>query len=161
MLAVLFAPPISHAQNFGQVEETNTNVKAYFYFVEPGEGTIEVKVMGSVRNPGLYRLGEDTGLDQLMALTGGPVLGVRQEGRDRRTTVRLFRVREEGSQEMVFERAFAEGIASEEAVYPPLRDGDIMTVEVVEDRRFDWRDALTIVSAAGSVAFAIAQFVNN
>lgn len=162
VLVLLLAAPMSLAQNYGQVEETNTNVDSYFYFVEPGEGTIEVKVMGTVRSPGLYRLGEGTNLGQLLALTGGPVLGVRQKERDRETTVRLFRSRGDGGQqELVFERGFEEGIASQSATYPELKDGDVMTIEVVEDRQFEWRDALTILSAAGSVAFAIAQFVGD
>lgn len=161
-LILLLIAPIGHAQDYGKVEATNTNVQSYFYFTEPGEGTIEVKVMGTVQNPGLYRLGEGTDLGQLLALTGGPVLDVRQQERDRETTVRLFRQQEVGGpQELVFERDYEEGIASESATYPELKEGDVLTIEVVEDRRFDWRDALSIVSAAGSVAFAIAQFVGN
>lgn len=161
-LVLLIVAPTGHAQDYGKVEATETNVQSYFYFSEAGEGTIEVKVMGTVQNPGLYRLGEDTDLGQLLALTGGPVLDVRRQERDRETTVRLYRQQEDGGpQELIFERGYEEGIASESATYPALKDGDVMTIEVIEDRRFDWRDALSIVSAAGSVAFAISQFVGN
>lgn len=155
-LTLLFVVPMAHAQSYGRIEETNTNVESYFYFAEPGEGTIAVKVLGTVRNPGLYRLGDGLHLDQLLALTGGPVLGVRQKERDRETTVRLFR-----RQQLIYEREFEDDIAAQLETYPSLKDGDIMTIEVVEDRQFEWRDALTIVSAAGTVAFAIAQFVGN
>ena len=153
--------PRAGAQDFGQVEETNTNVNSYFFFVEPGEGTIGVKVMGTVRNPGLYRLGEGTDLGQLLALSGGPVLNVRQEERDRETTIRLFRPQGSGEEKLIFKEDFEGGITTQSASYPQLRDGDVMTVEVVEDRQFEWRDALTILSAVASVAFAIGQFAGN
>jgi hypothetical protein len=66
-LLLLLVVPIGHAQDYGKVEATETNIQSYFYFSEPGEGTIEVKVMGTVQNPGLYRLGVGTDLGQLMA----------------------------------------------------------------------------------------------
>lgn len=161
VLVFLLAVSIGHAQDYGELEKISTNIDSYLYFAEPGEGTVEVKVMGTVRSPGLYRLGVGTNLGQLLALSGGPVLGVRQEERDRETTVRLFRQREGGTQELIFERGFEEGIASESATYPELKDGDIMTIEVVEDRQFQWRDALSIISAAGTVAFAISRFAGD
>lgn len=161
LVATSAIAPDVQAQNYGQVEETDTNVNSYFFFVEPGEGSIDVKVMGTVRNPGLYRLGEGTDLGQLLALSGGPVLNVRQEERDRETTIRLFRPQSSGEQKLIFEEDFEGGITTQSASYPQLQDGDVMTVEVIEDRQFEWRDALTILSAVASVAFAIGQFAGN
>ncbi len=148
------------AQDYGQVEETDTNIGSYFFLMEPGKATIGVKVLGTVRNPGLYRLKEGTDLGQLLALSGGPVMDVRQEERNRETTIRLFRPEENG-RKLIFEEDFEGSITTQSAAYPDLQNGDVMTVEVVEDRQFEWRDALTIISASGSLAIAIAQFVVN
>jgi len=153
--------PVCQAQDFGQVEETYTNAGAYFYFVEPGEGTIEVKVMGTVRNPGLYRLGVGTDLGQFLALTGGPVHDVRDRNRDRKTTIHLLRPQSGGERALIFEEDFEGGITTWSKSYPVLQDGDVMTVEVVRDRTFEWRDAVSIISAAATVVFAIGQFAGN
>lgn len=161
LVATSVMVPNGWAQDYGQVEEINTNVDSYFFFSESGEGTIGVKVMGTVRNPGLYRLRVGTDLGQLLALSGGPVLSVRREDRDRETTIRLFRPQSDDEQELIFEEDFEGSITTRAASYPKLQNGDVMTVEVVEDRQFEWRDALTIVSASGSLAFAISQFVSN
>lgn len=160
-LGVLGANTTAQAQDFGEVEETNSNVTSYFFFVEPGEAVIEVKVMGTVRQPGLYRVNPGIDLGTLLALSGGPVLDVRDRNRDRETTIRLFRPQGGGEQALIFEDDFEGGIATRSASYPVLQDGDVMTVEVVQDRTFEWRDAVSILSAAATVVFAIGQFAGN
>jgi hypothetical protein len=160
-IGVLGGGGTAQAQDFGEVEETNSNVSSYFFFVEPGEGVIEVKVMGTVRQPGLYRVNPGIDLGTLLALSGGPVHDVRERNRDRETTIRLFRPRGGGEQALIFEEDFEGGITTRSAQYPQLQDGDVMTVEVVQDRTFEWRDAVSILSAAATVAFAIGQFAGN
>ena len=73
---VLLALPafLVEAQTFGEVEDRQTNVPSYYFHVLPGEGTMQVFVWGTVRAPGLYVVSDETGLDELLSLAGGPQL---------------------------------------------------------------------------------------
>ena len=145
----------AQAQRFGQVEETESNIDSYYFYVQPGVATIEVMVMGTVRNPGLYRLSEETGLGQLLALSGGPVLDVRQRSRPRTAVVRLYRPQGQG-EALIYEAEFEEDVVTApDGRYPDLRDGDVMTVEVTERQRFVWRDLFTIANTVAVIALAV------
>ena len=153
-LLLSFMSVEAQAQRFGQVEETESNIDSYYYYVQPGAATIEIKVMGTVRNPGLYRLSEGTDLGQLLALAGGPTLDVRLRSRPRTATVRLYRPQAQG-QALLYEAEFEQNLAAESENYPALQDGDILTVEVTERQRLVWRDLFTIANTVAVIALAI------
>lgn len=152
--------PEAQAQEFGQVEARESNVDAYFYYVEPGEATINVKVIGTVQSPGLYVLGQDADLGLLLALSGGPSLGIRQNSRDRTTTIRLFRPQGGGNRELIYEATLEEGIAADSEDYPQLEGGDIMAVETVERQRITWREIFTITNTIVLMGLTITRVLD-
>ena len=141
------APPLTR---LGQSEQTRANAPGYFFHHLPGEATIQVQVEGAVVHPGLYEVSATTDLRRLLALAGGPEVGVREDRRDRRVELRLVR-----PLVGVVYGATLEEAAEDPTVIPPLHHDDALLVEVVERRRFGWQDALAIAGAAGSLALLI------
>jgi protein involved in polysaccharide export with SLBB domain len=137
------------AQSFARVEETKSNSDAYYYYVQPGSPTVQVYVLGMACYPGLYEVNEGISLRQLLALSGGPDFDRRQFLNRQTTTIRLFRTTH-GQQSCVYE-ALLEKAAADPAAAQALQDGDVLAIEVVERRRFDWRDILTIVNVVNTV----------
>ena len=119
---------------------------SYYRFARPGQNTIRVIVLGGA-NSGVYEIGTNVDLAELLALSGGPG----GSGRSR-TTVRLYRARD-GSREQVFEAEMEDFVARTE--YPALQAGDTVRIETIERERFGWRDGISILTAAASLTFAI------
>ena len=147
------------AQGLGRVEEVNSNVPSYFYFVQPGAATVQVDVLGTVRAPGLYELTEGTDVGQLLALSGGPLLAPRQRASSRKVTIRLFRAATNGA-DPVYEQVLEDAL-EDPGTYPVLQDGDVLTVEVIERTRITWRDISSIVGTIGVLALAAERIVLN
>ncbi|MEM8601433.1 MAG: SLBB domain-containing protein, partial [Bacteroidota bacterium] len=137
---------------YGRVERTNSNVRNYFFFTQPGEPTIQVYVVGAVVNPGLYEVGPGLDLGRLLALSGGPALTPQQAERRRTTTVKLFRP--SSGNRPIFEEDLDDSLTDVRS-YPLLREGDTLMVETVEKQRFGWRDLLAVGGALGGIAFFI------
>jgi protein involved in polysaccharide export with SLBB domain len=146
------------AQSFGRLEQTESNLSSYYYFVEPGAPTVRVYVMGPVRYPGVYELTKGTDLRGVMALTGGPDPGRIEFVNRQRTTIRLYRKNQKG-QSLIYESQLEKSIA-DSASSPELEEGDVIAVEVAAWRRFDWRDILTIVSVLNTVMLIFLAFDN-
>jgi hypothetical protein len=146
------------AQNFGLVEETRSNIQSYYFHVLPGEATVQVQVLGTVRSPGLYVIGVGTDLGQLLALSGGPVISPREGSVSREIFVRLFRPRG-GSRNLLYEGEFDRVVNTMDPL-PVLEDGDVMTIEVIEKKGFVWRDILAVIGAVAAVALAVERFSN-
>jgi hypothetical protein len=136
------------AQVIGRVEATESNAPDYYFYVHQGARTIQLHVLGSVTSPGLYEVNDGTSLGQLLALAGGPVLGVRQKRNRRRVDIRVFRP-STNSAVPLFETELEEGSMYTNS-YPALLEGDVIRVDVIERTGFGWRDALSIVTAAAS-----------
>lgn len=149
-LAVLVGGEMAHAQSFGRIAETESNV-AYFYHARPGEATVQVSVWGTIPRPGIYEIPDTTDLDKLLTMAGGAPLEARQEGREPpQITVRLYRS-QQGERSLQFESPLRQMLEGEPQ-YPALRDDDIVVVETVRAREpFGWRDALSVASALGSL----------
>lgn len=141
----------ARGQVVGRVEQTQSNSNAYFYHVLPGAMTVQVKVMGVVRAPGLYEVSQNTTLGQVLALSGGPLLGVLDGSEGRTVTIRLLRP---GAQAAVYEASFDRSMTRPEE-YPVLLDGDTVTVEVIETRGFNWRDIFTVTGGLAALALAV------
>lgn len=149
-------PPTAHGQSFERVEEMSSNAQAYFYHVRPGESTMQVEVLGSVRQPGLYVVGTETSASQLLALAGGAELDARQ--RSHRRTVHVRLIRPDRGIAPLYERELLESPTLPEA--PALADGDVLSVEVVERRGFTWRDVFTVVNTVALVALSVERLSN-
>ncbi|MEL6703792.1 MAG: SLBB domain-containing protein [Bacteroidota bacterium] len=137
---------------YGRVERTNSNVRNYFFFTQPGEPTIQVYVVGAVVNPGLYEVGPGMDLGRLLALSGGPQLATQQAERRRKTTVKLFRPT--SGNRPIFEEDLNDSFTDTRS-YPLLREGDTLLVETIEKQRYGWRDLLAVGGALGGIAFFI------
>ncbi len=140
----------AHAQEFGRVEKTESNVNAYYYHVQPGNATVQAHVLGDVRAPGYYEINQGTNLGDLLALSGGPYSNSRQYLTRRTVTIRLYRY-QSPSRALIYEKEFGRSITDAES-YPVLEDGDVLSVEITERRRFSWRDGFTIVNTMALLA---------
>lgn len=120
---------------------------AYYTFARPGQNTIEVLILGGGRG-GMYEIGEDVNLGQLMALAGGAGGG----GGSNRTKIKihLYRVENGGRRKLLEEEI---GDFAERRQFPSLQDGDVVRIET--RRKIDWRDGLQIASTALSLTFTI------
>ena len=138
----------------GSVESTESNSGDYYFYVQPGERTIQVNMIGAVRSPGLYEIGTDVSLGQLLALSGGPIINSRQKRNKRDTQIRVIR----GG-------AVTYNVNIEESETPyvnfsGLQEGDIVRVDVVERTPFGWRDGLQILTAAASFVLIVDRVQN-
>lgn len=154
LVLVAAAPRPGHGQSFERVEEMTSNINSYYYHVRPGAASIEVYAMGTIGAPGIYRIEEDTNLKKLLALSGGPVLNPRMQRTNRRITVRVYRA---GADDPVVYEAEFEGAITRSTESPTLRNGDIVTVQIVESEPFQWRDVLNIVTATTTVGLMIGR----
>lgn len=146
--------PAANAQGYGRLEQTETDL-AYHYFVRAGEPTIQVQVLGTLGETGLYEVTEGTDLGQLIALAGGPPTGVRQARSRRTATIRLFRPGS-GNHLPVYEAELEHGILNSHA-YPSLADGDVLLVEVVEREGLRWRDGLVVLNSVMLLVLTVAR----
>jgi hypothetical protein len=126
---------------------------SYYIYARPGQNTIQVTVLGSGVQTGIYELGEGTDLERLVAL-GGYSPGVRQASNDRSVSIQLYRDNADGQRELIYD-ASLDAMISEELPTPMLQMGDIARIEVVDRERFSWRDGLRILTASASLALLI------
>jgi protein involved in polysaccharide export with SLBB domain len=153
VLCFLAAAPNLRAQSFGRVQETQSNSDSYYYYVQPGSPTVQVFVLGMAKYAGLYEVTEGTDMKQLLALCGGPNFDRSQFLNRQKTTVRLYRPAQ-GQQQLLYEGMLEDAVADSGGANV-LRDGDVLTIEVMERRRFDWRDLLTILNVVVLIILAI------
>lgn len=134
----------------GQSEQTVSTAPGYYRHHLPGEATIQVQVEGAVVNPGLYEIADETDLRRLLALTGGPRVDVRDRESERRVELQLIRP----GQGLVYGALLADAAANPDRI-PALRHDDALLVEVVDKRRFNWRDAVALAGTGGTIALVI------
>lgn len=134
-----------------------TDGTSYYVFARPGQNTVQVMVVGSGIQVGLYEVGEGTNLEQLVVL-GGYSPGVRRASNDRTVTIQLYRDNPSGQREMIVD-ASLDALIAAEAPAPTVQMGDVVRVEVVDRERFSWRDGLRIVTAAASLTLVIERLV--
>jgi hypothetical protein len=118
---------------------------AYYTFARPGQNTIEVLVLGGGQS-GIYEIGEDVNLGQLMALSGGGGGG----GRRTKVTIHHFRLKD-GKREKILKEEL--GDFAERSQYPSLQDGDVVRIET--NQKLNWRDGLRIATTALSLTLTI------
>ncbi len=129
------------AQGVGGREAGGT---AYYTFARPGQNTIEVLVLGG--QAGIYQIGENINLGQLVALAGGGGRG----GRRTKVRIYLFRI-ENGERRKVLEEGIGDFV--ERSQYPSLQEGDVVRIETRQ--KFTWREILQVSTTALSLAITI------
>ena len=132
-----------------------TSGTSYRMFVEPGEPTIEVLLVGSAGNSGLYLIGEDTSLTELLALSGGATLPTTTDVVVRDVRVRLLRTQD--AQRVVVYEAPIDQALLEPGNHPALQNGDLVQVEIEQRRRrrVTALQVLEVVARAASVTTLI------
>lgn len=141
----------ARAQNLtGGVQSEGTS---YHLYARPGQNTVQVLVLGSGIQAGLYEVGEGTDIAQLVGLSGYRP-GVRRARDDRTVTIQLYRDNTNGQRGLVYDSSLSDLVA-EQSAYPTLQTGDIVRVEVVDRERFSWRDGLQIFTAGAAIALTI------
>lgn len=142
-----------------QVGGLQTSGTSYRIFVRPGQNTVQVLLLGDVGQPGLYKVGEDTDLIQLLALSGGERSegggGGRRLRREGDTTVRLYRP-SNGERELIFEAEMDEFVAR--SAYPALKTGDVIQVET--KRGFPWFDTVRFLTTTTTFVLTVIRFVD-
>lgn len=126
---------------------------SYHVFARPGQNTIQVMVLGSGIQAGLYEIGEGTDLAQLVALSSYEP-GVRRARDERVVTIQLYRDNARGQRRLAYDSSLDRLVATQTS-YPTLQTGDIVRVEVVDRERFSWRDGLQIFTAAAAIALTL------
>ena len=163
ILAILLSIPFASAVAqdgspvFRRLGEIDTNIETFHYMVTPGAATIEISAFGDMSHPGIYVLEEGASLAFLLALTGGSDT-FNQPGVRYIKTVRRFR-NTGGSQSMIYE-APMEDVMAQVANAPVLSEGDVVTLEVIQKRKLDWRDIFTIIGPVLSTLLLIDQLSN-
>jgi hypothetical protein len=147
--ATLTSP--AEAQRLGRAEQTVSTAGTYYRHALPGEITIQVSVVGSVRQPGLYEIGESVDLNRLVALAGGPNIDPRDRTRERDITIRILR--SSSGVQPAFWATLDQTATLAEA--PALNEGDTVLIEITERQRFTWRDGVAVIGGLGAVAFLI------
>jgi len=117
---------------------------AYYTFARPGQNTIEVLVLGG--QSGIYEVGENINMGQLVALAGGGGRG----GRRTKVTVRHFRL-ENGTRKKILDENLDD--FTERPQYPSLQDGDVVRIETSQG--WGWREVLQITTAVTSLTFTV------
>ena len=147
-------------QDFKRLEDINSQGTAFNIFATEGEATFQVLVLSDVGSSGVYEIGANTELDQLLALTG---LTPPEESTESTTTitVRLFR-EGSGRRELVYE-ASLDQMLNEPGQHPPLREGDLLTIETFTKTRsrFDLSETLRIVSSLASIYLLVRSLSGN
>ncbi len=138
----------THAQNpdsgsrFGRIEDTDTNIDAFYYLVEPGSATVQISAFGKIKNPGVYVLEEGSNLALLLALGGGPSIFSQPDVKET-VTVRMYR--NSGSvRSLAYEASFDE-VMDRAADSPSLSEGDIVIIDIEQKRKMNWRDVFTVI----------------
>jgi hypothetical protein len=146
-LVLLCLVPESVAQVIPQ-----TQPAAVYRFAEAGTPTMEVRVWGAVRSPGVYQVARETDLVSLLSLAGGPLHAQDAPNVERTVTISVSRG-EEGRRSLIYEGSLPELVRAPAGLM--LQDGDVVALDVDVVQRFSWRDGLTIFSALGSVAIIV------
>jgi hypothetical protein len=143
------------AQGFGRIQETQTNTASFFHAV-PGEATVKVSVLGTVRVPGIYVVGAGTRLDELFAMSGGPT---ERETPDISSDVAISLFREEGETRQLIYHELLQSMLNEPGMYPALAEGDVLMVQTNMRRKFGWRDGLSVMTAVGTLALIVERLI--
>jgi len=156
LLVVLASPCVSAlAQNTGNpfgTQSPQTNQASFYYIAKPGELTMQVNLWGDVLKPGRYEVPITTDLIQLISLAGGPT----READLSEVQISRYSRSSAGIQKFQVKVNLADFFKTDEAKLS-LQPGDAIYIDYVT--RFNFRDALAIISTAALVTIAISQAI--
>lgn len=158
MLLVGFATKGGVAQSL-DIPERNSG--AYYRYVDdPSDITIEVKVWGSVQNPGLYEVRQGLNLSTLLTLAGGPLATGRGPRLKSTLTLRLSRLQPSGQYVTIYETLMQDELLALDQD-PVLAHGDMLVVDEKVRQTFGWRDGLSVLTALGTIVLVIERVASS
>ncbi len=145
------AAPWVRAQELKRFDNILSEGTALHIFAKEGEVTVQVLLLGEVGSPGVYEIGTQIRLDQLLALAGGTAFD-----RDTRITIRVFRGGT-SRRNKIYE-AKVQDFIEESDRHPILQEGDVVTVESKQRNRLQWRDYLRIANSVTAIVTLVKLF---
>ena len=117
-------------------------------YARPGRPTETIYVLGSVGNPGLWRIERGTDLLTLLSVAGLNRAGEERPDINQKVVLRVYRDTATG-RDLRFKANLIDVLEAEETP-PPIEGGDIIYVETVQRRRIGVRVISQVVGAVSS-----------
>ena len=148
---LVLAGPV-HAQTL-----TTSSGVAVFRYANPGQPTMDVRVWGAVRSPGVYQVERDTDLIDVLTLAGGPAIPAEDDQSVRNVEVQILR--ETAAGRTVVLTSTLDALTAQDMPIPDLQDGDLVSLTAQTRQRFTWRDALSVTASVAGLALLIIRLV--
>ena len=126
---------------------------SYHKYFSAGELTLQVFLISSAGGTGIYEIGTDTRLMELVTLAGFAP-HARSSGTTRRIDISVIRPRL--GNEPIYKSRIEDFVLEPER-HPALEEGDVVMVDSEQRRRFSWRDAVQIISGASSLILLVTR----
>lgn len=120
VLALVSPAPSASAQGYGLVQDTQAAAPGFFYFARPDEPVISVTVVGATAVNGVFYVGTQTDVGDILALAGGV-----RSANGEEPTIRVFK---DGV--VTFESS-ARQLYDETRTVPVLKNGDVIEASVL------------------------------
>ncbi len=147
------APPVGAQAVPGAPPASPTDIittgTAYRVYRIPGEATVEIYVVG-LPNAGVYVIGSQTSLTELITITGSSPTSSESEVASRIASVSVLR--EEGGRRLPVYTAPMEQALAEPGAHPNLQNGDLVSFEVEVTVRTTFLDYVEYASRFASIA---------
>ena len=130
---------------------------AFRVFAEPGAPTIEVTLVNLGGDGALFRVGEETTLTQMLALSGGVAGSEETERLIVRQMVSVLRDDGNGGRAVIY-TAEPEQLFREPGRHPQLQNGDVIEIDSTYERiqeRLTLREGIQIVASIASLVSTI------
>lgn len=141
---------------YGQTLTTSSGV-AVFRYANPGQPTMDIRVWGAVRSPGVYQVEPDTDLIDVLTLAGGPDIPSEDDRLVQNVSVEVLRGMGAGSTPVL--TTTLDALTARDTPLPDLQDGDLVSLVLQSKQRFTWRDALSVTSSVAGLALLILRLV--
>ena len=141
---------------YGQTLTTSSGV-AVFRYANPGQPTMDIRVWGAVRSPGVYQVERDTDLIDVLTLAGGPAIPSEDDRSVRNVSVEVLRGTGAGRTPVL--TTTLDALTARDMPLPELQDGDLVSLVLQSKQRFTWRDALSVTSSVAGLALLILRLV--
>lgn len=117
---------------------------SYHVYRRPGEATIQLYVVGASGSTGIYVVGSETTLSEMMALIGSAPASVETEMLERTARVRVLR--EQGDRRLAIYEATTEEALAEPGTHPPLMDRDMIAYDVELQQRTSFLQVVEVAA---------------
>ncbi|MEP0548668.1 MAG: SLBB domain-containing protein [Rhodothermales bacterium] len=139
-----------------QTLTTNSGVAVYRY-ANPGQPTMDVRVWGAVRSPGVYQVERDMDLIEVLTLAGGPSIPSADDRSVRNVHVEILREAAAGRTAVL--TTTLDALTALDTPLPDLQDGDLVSLSVQTQQRFTWRDALSVTTSVAALAVLVLRIL--